>query len=53
VNQLQLVWTQPLGPGQQEPTPLVYQGILYVPQPYGLVQAFDGLNGDLKHYFKS
>ena len=28
---------RPLGPGgSMQPTPLVYQGILYVPQPYGV-----------------
>jgi len=47
VHQLQLVWAQALGPGNMQPTPLVHQGILYVPQPYGLVQALDGLTGDL------
>jgi alcohol dehydrogenase (cytochrome c) len=46
-HQLQLVWTQPLGPGNMQPTPLVHQGVLCVPQPYGLVQALDGLTGDL------
>ncbi len=47
VNQLQLVWTRPLGAGSSmQPTPLVYQGVLYVPQPYGIVQALDGLTGD-------
>src|SRR5262245_3581159 len=45
-DQLQLVWARPLGPGNQMPTPLVYQGVLYVPQPYGLVQALDGETGD-------
>lgn len=44
---LQLVWSRPLGPGNMMPTPLVYQGVLYVPQPYGLVQALDGITGDL------
>ena len=45
-HQLQLVWARPLGPGNQMPTPLAYQGVLYVPQPYGLVQALDGETGE-------
>lgn len=53
-HQLQLAWARPLGPGNMMPTPLVYQGVLYVPQPYGLVQAFDGETGDqLWQYQKS
>ena len=47
VHQLQLVWARPLGPGNQMPSPVVYQGVLYIPQPYGLVQAIDGITGDL------
>ena len=52
VHQLQLVWAQPLGPGNMQPTPLVHQGILYIPEPYGLVQALDGLTGDLLWQYK-
>lgn len=48
VEELQLAFVRQLGGGSSmQPTPLVYQGVLYVPQPWGLVQAFDGLTGDL------
>jgi alcohol dehydrogenase (cytochrome c) len=48
VDELQLVWVRPLGGGaSMQPTPLVYQGVLYIPQPWGLVQAYDGVSGDL------
>jgi alcohol dehydrogenase (cytochrome c) len=47
VDQLQLVWSRPLGAGLTQPTPLVYNGVMYVPQPYGLVQALDAATGEL------
>jgi alcohol dehydrogenase (cytochrome c) len=48
VDQLQLVWVRQLGGGSSmQPTPLVYQGVMYVPQPWGLVQAYDGVSGEL------
>src|SRR5262244_16917 len=31
VAQLRMVWTYPLGPGQSEGTPLVHDGVIYVP----------------------
>jgi PQQ-dependent dehydrogenase (methanol/ethanol family) len=47
VASLRLVWTRPLGPGMQEGTPLVYDGVMYFPNPSDLVQAFDGATGDM------
>ena len=47
VADLRLVWTRALGPGIQEGTPLVYDGIMYFPNPSDLVQAFDAATGDL------
>src|SRR5205807_1351503 len=39
VDQLQLVWARTLGPGLNQPTPLVYNGVMYIPSALGLVQA--------------
>jgi alcohol dehydrogenase (cytochrome c) len=47
VGELRMVWTRALGPGIQEGTPLVYDGIMYFPNPSDLVQAFDAASGDL------
>jgi alcohol dehydrogenase (cytochrome c) len=46
VHQLQMVWSRALGPGISEPTPLVYEGVMYIPSPNGLVQALDAVTGD-------
>jgi alcohol dehydrogenase (cytochrome c) len=47
VGELQLVWTRPLGAGVQEGTPLVYDGIMYFPNPSDITQAIDAATGDL------
>jgi len=46
VNQLQLVWTRELAPGDQEGTPLVYDGIMFFPNPNDITQAIDAATGD-------
>ena len=46
VNQLQLVWTRELAPGDQEGTPLVYDGIMLFPNPNDITQAIDAATGD-------
>ncbi|HLF10404.1 MAG TPA: PQQ-binding-like beta-propeller repeat protein, partial [Gammaproteobacteria bacterium] len=46
VGQLRLVWTRALAPGDQEGTPLVYDGILYFPNPNDITQAFDAATGE-------
>jgi PQQ-dependent dehydrogenase (methanol/ethanol family) len=46
VASLQLVWSQPLNAGTvQEGTPLVYDGIMYMPHPGDMVQALDAATG--------
>jgi len=52
VAQLKMIWTRGMGPGVQEATPLVYQGILYLPNPSDLVQALNGATGDLIWEYK-
>jgi alcohol dehydrogenase (cytochrome c) len=47
VARLQLVWSRPLGPGIQEGTPLVHDGVLFFPNPSDYTQAFDAASGDL------
>ncbi len=47
VHQLRLAWSWALRSGQSQPTPLVSNGVMYVPSPGGGVQALDAGNGDL------
>jgi PQQ-dependent dehydrogenase (methanol/ethanol family) len=47
VADLRLVWTRALGPGMQEGTPLVYDGVMYFPNPSDVIQALDAASGDL------
>jgi len=48
VHQLQLAWSWAMDDtGAQEATPLVHDGILYLPNPRGVIQALDGATGDL------
>src|SRR6266446_4897517 len=41
VRNLKMVWTRGMGPGVQEATPLVYRGVMYLPNPSDLVQAMN------------
>src|SRR5687768_3016429 len=48
VQQLQLAWSWSMDDtGSQQATPLVYDGIIYLPNPRGVVQALDAATGDL------
>jgi PQQ-dependent dehydrogenase (methanol/ethanol family) len=47
VGQLRMVWTRGLAPGQQETTPIVYRGVMYVATPSASLQALDATTGDL------
>lgn len=48
VGNLRLVWTREVGPGgSQEATPLVYDGVMYLPNPGDVIQAIDAAGGDL------
>jgi outer membrane protein assembly factor BamB len=46
VAQLRMVWTRPLNNGDQEGTPLVYDGIMYFPNPFDVTQAFNAATGE-------
>ncbi len=47
VDQLRLVWTRALGPGRQQGTPLVRDGVMFMPNPRDIIQALDAETGDL------
>lgn len=47
VAALGLVWTRWVGPGDQEGTPLIHDGVMYFPHPNDLTQAIDATSGDL------
>src|ERR1051325_2402853 len=48
VQQLQLDWSWAMDDtGAQEATPLVYDGVMYLPNPRGVIQALDAATGDL------
>src|SRR6267378_1825015 len=47
-QQLQLAWSWAMDDsGAQEATPLVYDGVMYLPNPRGVIQALDAATGDL------
>jgi alcohol dehydrogenase (cytochrome c) len=47
VRGLTLAWAWPLDAGMNETTPLVHDGILYIVNPGGAIQALDTRSGDL------
>src|ERR1700686_2205944 len=48
VQQLQLAWSWAMDDsGAQEATPLAYDGVMYLPNPRGVIQALDAATGDL------
>ena len=48
VGALRMVWTRALDAGNQEGTPLAYDGVLYMPNPSDVIQAIDAVTGDLR-----
>ncbi len=48
VQRLQLAWSWSMDDsGSQQATPLVYDGVMYLPNPRGVIQALDAATGDL------
>lgn len=47
VGELELAWSWAMEPGTNQPTPLVYDGVMYLPNPGDIIQAFDAASGDL------
>ena len=53
VGKLRMAWTRGMGPGNiQEATPLVYDGVMYVPHPSDFIQALDARTGDFKWEYR-
>src|SRR6476646_10885905 len=52
VGNLKMVWSRGMGPGVQEATPLVYKGVMYLPNPSDYIQALDAATGELKWEYK-
>ena len=47
VDDLQMVWSRAMTEGRQQGTPLVYDGVMYMPNPGDVIQAIDAVTGDL------
>ena len=47
VGELRMVWSRALSAGRQQGTPLVYDGVMYMPNPRDVIQAIDAVTGDL------
>src|SRR5438876_1233664 len=52
VSQLQMAWAWNMEPGAQESAPIVHDGVMYLGNPGGIVQALDGATGDLLWEYK-
>ena len=52
VKTLQLAWSRAMGPGPNQATPIVYDGIMYLASPSDLIQALDARTGDLLWEYK-
>ena len=52
VGELRMVWSRALTPGSQQGTPLVYNGIMYMPNPGDVIQAMDAVTGDLRWEYR-
>jgi alcohol dehydrogenase (cytochrome c) len=52
VNQLRTAWVRGLPQGTTGNVPLVYQGVMYVIAPAGLIQALDATNGNVIWEYK-
>ncbi len=52
VGNLKLVWTRGMNAGTQEGTPLVHDGVMFLPNPGDLIQSLDAATGDLLWEFK-
>jgi alcohol dehydrogenase (cytochrome c) len=47
VKGLQLVWARLMEPGINEATPLIYKGVMYLPNPNDVIQAIDASTGEI------
>lgn len=52
VAHLALVWSRPMSEGIQEASPLVYDGVMYLPNPNDVTQAIDAATGELRWEYR-
>ena len=52
VGGLRMVWSRGLAPGSNQGTPLVYRGVMYMPNPGDIIQALDAVTGDLRWEYR-
>jgi alcohol dehydrogenase (cytochrome c) len=52
VGQLKLAWSWGMPAGQHQPTPLVHDGVMFLPTPGGGAQAVDAVTGDFLWEFR-
>ena len=52
VGRLRMVWSRGLGAGLQQGTPLVHDGVMYMPNPQDVIQALDAATGDLRWEYR-
>ena len=49
---LRMVWTRGMTPGIQEATPLVHNGVMYLPNPANVMQALNAATGEFAWEYK-
>ena len=52
VDTLRMVRSRALGPGRQQGTPLVHDGVMYMPNPRDVIEAIDAVTGDLEWVYR-
>jgi alcohol dehydrogenase (cytochrome c) len=52
VGDLRMAWTRALTQGSNQGTPLVYDGVMYMPNPGDVIQAIDAVSGDLRWEYR-
>ncbi|MYH32040.1 MAG: PQQ-binding-like beta-propeller repeat protein, partial [Acidobacteria bacterium] len=52
VGELRMVWSRAMTEGRQQGTPLVYDGVMYMPNPADVIQAIDAVSGDLRWEYR-
>ena len=52
VGALRMVWSRGLITGMNQGTPLVYDGVMYMPNPSDVLQAIDARSGDLRWEYR-
>ena len=52
VGGMELIWSTEMTPGVQEGTPLVYDGIMYLPNPGDVIQALNAGSGEMLWEYK-